>query len=71
MINEETIISDARNVLHAHFAALNAGDEKALAATLHFPHYRLSSGFMKVWENPDSYLLNFSRGLVMAGITAL
>ena len=59
MTNDDAIIAEARNVLHAHFAALNAGDEEALAATLHFPHYRLSSGSMKVWENSDSYLSDF------------
>jgi hypothetical protein len=46
-------------VLDAHVAALNARDEKALAATLHFPHFRLSGGKMKVWETPDTYLADF------------
>ncbi len=45
--------------MEAHFAALNAGDEISLAATLHFPHYRLSSGQMKIWENSDTYLSDF------------
>lgn len=52
-------VAAAMAVLDAHVAALNAGDEKALAATLHFPHYRLSGGRMKVWERPDSYLADF------------
>lgn len=36
-------------VLDDDIAALNARDEAALVATLHFPHYRLSGGRMKVW----------------------
>ena len=40
-------------------AALNAGDEPALLATLHFPHYRLASGGTRVWDQPGSYLGDF------------
>jgi len=39
--------------------ALNAGDEPALLATLHFPHYRLAGGRMRVWDRPGSYLGDF------------
>jgi len=46
-------------VLDAHLAALNSRDKDALHATLHFPHYRLSGGRMKVWEKPDDYLADF------------
>ncbi len=49
----------ARGVMAAHFAALNARDEAALAATLHFPHYRLSGGRLKIWETPDAYFDDF------------
>lgn len=49
----------ARTVMDAHFEALNARDETALAATLHFPHYRLSGGVMKTWEAPDTYFADF------------
>lgn len=52
-------VKAAMAVLDDHVAALNARDEKALAATLHFPHYRLSGGRMKTWERPDSYLSDF------------
>jgi len=45
-------------------AALNAGDEPALLATLHFPHYRLAGGRMRVWDRPGAYLGDF---LVRAG----
>jgi hypothetical protein len=40
-------------------AVLNAGDEPALLATLHFPHYRLAAGGMRVWDAPGSYLGGF------------
>lgn len=46
-------------VLDDHIAALNARNEGALVATLHFPHFRLTGGRMKVWERPDSYLEDF------------
>ncbi|MFV0296630.1 MAG: hypothetical protein ACK5JT_10985 [Hyphomicrobiaceae bacterium] len=52
-------IAAARDVMHRHLAALNAQDAEALAATLHFPHYRLSGGHLKVWDTPDSYLTDF------------
>ena len=39
--------------------ALNAGDEPALLATLHFPHYRLAGGKMRVWDQPGAYLGDF------------
>ena len=46
-------------VLDCFMAALNAGDEPALLATLHFPHYRLAGGQMRVWDRPLSYLGDF------------
>jgi hypothetical protein len=46
-------------VLDRFMAALNACDEPALLATLHFPHYRLAEGRMRVWDQPGSYLGDF------------
>ncbi|MGD9615748.1 MAG: hypothetical protein AB7H90_14245 [Alphaproteobacteria bacterium] len=46
-------------VLDRFMAALNVGDETALLATLHFPHYRLAGGRMQVWETPGPYLGDF------------
>lgn len=46
-------------VMHAHLAALNARDEAALAATLHFPHHRLSEGRLTTWDGPDAYFSDF------------
>jgi len=52
-------IESAQGVMHAHLEALNNRDEPALAATLHFPHYRLSGGKLNVWEGPESYFADF------------
>lgn len=54
-----TNIEQAKEVLRAHFSALNAGDERALCDTLHFPHYRLASGRLQTWSVPDGYLDDF------------
>lgn len=52
-------VQAAMAVMEAHLAALNAQDETALAKTMHFPHYRLSEGQLKVWHSPDVYLREF------------
>jgi len=55
----ETAVGAALAVLDCFMAALNAGDELALLATLHFPHYRLAGVRMRVWDQPRSYLGDF------------
>jgi len=55
----EAAIKAGMAVLDAHIVALNARDEAALIATLHFPHFRLTGGRVKIWERPDSYLKDF------------
>ena len=52
-------IAAALGVLDRHIAALNAGDAAALARTLHFPHYRLAGGRMRIWESAANYLEDF------------
>lgn len=52
-------VAAAMAVLDEHIRALNARDEQALVATLHFPHYRLTGGRMKVWERSDNYFADF------------
>lgn len=63
MSNENAIINQAiaaaSAVMNAHFESLNAHDQTALAATLHFPHYRLSGGILKTWDAPDQYFSDF------------
>jgi len=49
----------ALDVLDRHIAALNARDAAAVAATLHFPHYRLAGAAMRVWENSERYFDDF------------
>jgi len=56
---DSVAVKAAMAVLDDHIAALNARDEAGLVATLHFPHFRLTGGRMKVWERPDSYLEDF------------
>lgn len=55
----DAAIEAARGVMAAHLEALNAQDSAAMAATLHFPHYRLSGGVMRVWHDADHYLADF------------
>ena len=55
-------IKHAMDVMAANIKALNARDEAAFAATLHFPHYRLSGGRMKIWPGPETYFSDFSGG---------
>ena len=55
----EAAVGTALAVLDRFMVALNAGDEPALLATLHFPHYRLAGGRMRVWGQPSAYLSDF------------
>ena len=52
-------IAGAKAVMQAHIDSINARDGDAIAATLHFPHFRLTDGRLKIWENSDSYLSDF------------
>jgi len=52
-------VEAALAVLDRFMMALNAGDEPALLATLHFPHYRLAGGGIRVWDRPGCYLGDF------------
>lgn len=57
--NNQVAIDAAMAVMAKHIAGLNARDNDAIAESLHFPHYRLASGRMQVWETKDSYLADF------------
>jgi len=59
MNNVDQAVAAAKSVMDAHFKALNAHDETALAATLHFPHYRLSGGQLKTWKMAGQYFADF------------
>ena len=56
---DNTAVAEALAVLDRFMAALNAGNEPALLAMLHFPHYRLGGGRMRVWDQPNAYLGDF------------
>lgn len=56
---DEQAVAAAKGVMAAHIAALNASDGDAIAATLHFPHYRLAGSELKVWQGPEDYLSDF------------
>ena len=44
-------------VLDTFMAALNRGDEAGVNASFHFPHVRLASGKVTVWQAPGDYKL--------------
>lgn len=54
-------VEAALTVMQAHIDALNNRDEEALAATLHFPHYRLVDGKVMMWESGGSYFADFRK----------
>jgi len=56
---DKTAVAESLAVLDGFMAALNAGNEPALLATLHFPHYRLAGGRMRVWDQHRAYLSDF------------
>ena len=64
MMTRETDITDrgvaaAKAVMQAHITALNSRDQAAIAATLHFPHIRLSGTNLKIWDSEDTYFADF------------
>mgnify|MGYP000921122134 CR=1 FL=1 len=61
MQNDEAAVEAAMEVMRRHLIALNAQDADTLAATLHFPHYRLSLGRLQTWETPATYLADFRK----------
>lgn len=55
----DAAIAAAQAVMQAHIAGLNARDEAVIAATLHFPHFRLSGTTLTTWDTPDTYFSDF------------
>ncbi|MGC3936491.1 hypothetical protein ACOTTU_01660 [Roseobacter sp. EG26] len=60
-MTEAPELDAALAVMQAHLDALNARDEEAIALTLHFPHYRLSGGKMRIWDRPGVYFEDFRK----------
>ena len=52
-------VTAALELMDRHITALNAGDEDQLAATLHFPHFRLSGSTLTTWDTSDTHLVDF------------
>ena len=52
-------ISAAIRVMDRHLSALNEQNTLELAATMHFPHFRLVGTSLKVWETADLYFDDF------------
>lgn len=52
-------VAAALDVMRRHLEALNTRDEAALAATLHFPHHRLSLGRLQTWATAETYFKDF------------
>jgi hypothetical protein len=50
-------LQDALAVLDAFMAALNRGDEAGVNASYNFPHVRLASGKVTVWQKSGDYKL--------------
>jgi len=58
-MTERQAIAAAHRVMDAHIRALNSRDQAAIAATLHFPHVRLSGTSLKIWETEETYFADF------------
>ena len=52
-------IGAALEVMDRHLSALNEQNTLELAATMHFPHFRLVGTSLKVWETADLYFDDF------------
>jgi len=50
-------LSEALAILDAFMAALNRGDEAGVNATFNFPHVRLASGKVALWQTRGDYEL--------------
>jgi hypothetical protein len=51
----EKAIEEAIASLDEYMLAFNSRDPKAWAATLNFPHVRIASGSVRVWETEQEY----------------
>ena len=51
----EEAIASAMQSLDEYMVAFNARDPKAWAATLSYPHVRMASGSVRVWETEEEY----------------
>lgn len=54
--NSNSSDEQALATVDAFIEAFNQQDHKAWAATLNYPHVRIASGNIKVWQNAEEYL---------------
>jgi len=59
LTNNTTPTDQARLLINTHINALNKRDVDAIAATLHFPHHRLSGTTWKTWDTVEHYFDDF------------
>jgi hypothetical protein len=59
--------SDARKAIDGFFVAFNAHDQEGIRAALHFPHVRLASGTVRVWEKASDFNTPFDRLTAVEG----
>ncbi|MBL6774616.1 MAG: hypothetical protein ISQ26_04310 [Candidatus Puniceispirillum sp.] len=59
MNSDKSAETSALAIMQQHLDALNALEEDGLAATLHFPHYRLVDVNLDFWPSKDRYLGDF------------
>ncbi|MDK1022553.1 MAG: hypothetical protein QGD90_13065 [Candidatus Hydrogenedentes bacterium] len=52
---EEDQVAAAMTSLDEFMAAFNARDMEAWSKTLNYPHVRIASGTVRVWESPEEY----------------
>ena len=60
---------EAMAVLDRYMEAFNARDEAAWAKTLNYPHVRIASGTVRVWQNEQEYTdyMDFDRFAAQSG----
>jgi hypothetical protein len=59
--------SEARQAVEAFFKGFNAHDQEAIRASLNFPHVRLASSTVRVWEQASDFQTPFDRLIAAEG----
>lgn len=52
---EDDQVAEAMNALDEFMAAFNSRNMDAWSKTLNYPHVRIASGTVRVWETPEEY----------------
>lgn len=62
-MNEQEIISAALHTLDTFIETFNDGDARAHCSTLAYPHVRLASGQVRVWQSIDEAIEPMQRAI--------